>query len=46
MLPKGTTGEDRGPMPNALVRKRCFVQMTGYEPVDLCGYSVRIDADA
>ena len=20
-------------MPNALVRKRCFVQMTGYEPV-------------
>jgi hypothetical protein len=31
MLPKGTTGEVA--MANALVRNRCFVQMTGYEPV-------------
>src|SRR5215472_13236240 len=31
MLPKGSG--QRGAMPNAYVRKRCFVQMTGYEPV-------------
>jgi hypothetical protein len=31
MLHKGTIGEVA--MANALVRKRCFVQMTGYEPV-------------
>src|SRR5215469_8669111 len=31
MLPKGSG--QRGAMPNAYMRKRCFVQMTGYEPV-------------